>query len=78
MGMIVLRAQVMRGLCRGLCGRGYAGMVKWGDYPGGHAGYIPIGKLRSIRLPFLCPHCRRSDTRGHTETRLGVSPLKKH
>lgn len=62
----MLCVQVMRGYAWG-----YAGGVMWGDYLGGHAGYIPIGKLRSIRLPFLCPHCRRSDRRGHTETRLG-------
>jgi hypothetical protein len=67
--------------CRGTCAhviQGSGAWVMWGGLCGGHAGYIPIGKLRSTRLPF-CPHCRISNNYAHLPTNgLIVPPQKKH
>ena len=61
-------AEVMQGVMReGLCG-GIIQEVMRGIYQS--ESFVQFGSH------FLCPHCRGSDRRGHTETRLGCLPVE--
>jgi hypothetical protein len=73
------RAKVMRGLCRGLCERGYAGRVMWGGLSRRSCEVYTNRKASFNSAPIFCAHI--------AEDRIGVDvprhdlvapPLKKH